>query len=143
MVIIDTNVVSELMKKQPNTNVLDWLGRQKTGQLYLTAMTIAEIRRGLALLSAGQQRTKLEEAFDQFLKLGFKERILSFTPSTAQIYAPIYRARIKAGLGVGELDLLIAAIASERDATVATRNTKDFEQTGVPLINPWLDSSHP
>ena len=96
MVIIDTNVVSELMKKQPNTNVLDWLGRQKTGQLYLTAMTIAEIRRGLALLSAGQQRTKLEEAFDQFLKLGFKERILSFTPSTAQIYAPIYRARIKA-----------------------------------------------
>ena len=139
MVILDTNVVSELMKKQPDAKVLDWLEGQKTGQLYLTAITIAEIRRGLALLPEGQRRTALEQAFDRFLELGFNERVLSFTPATARVYAPIYRARIEAGLGVGELDLLIAAIARQQDAAIATRNTGDFEQTGVRLTNPWLD----
>lgn len=139
MIIIDTNVVSELMKKRPNLGVLDWIGRQKLGRIYLTAITVAEIRRGLALLPKGERRTGLEQAFDHFLELGFKERILSFTPATARIYAPIYQARIEAGLGVGELDLLIAAIASEHDAAIATRNTGDFEQTGLRLFNPWLD----
>ena len=139
MIILDTNVISELMKKQPDLKVLDWLGRQTSAQIYLTAITVAEIQRGLALLPAGRRRTALEKSFDRFLDLGFRERILSFSPSTAGIYAPIYCARVEAGLGVGELDLLIAAIAREQNASIATRNTGDFEQTGVPLINPWLD----
>ena len=127
------------MKKQPDARALHWLEGQKTSQLYLTAITVAEIRRGLALLPEGQRRNNLEQAFGQFLELGFKDRILPFSASTARIYAPIYQARMKAGLGISELDLLIAAIARQHDAALATRNTGDFEQTGLRLINPWLD----
>jgi len=112
MILLDTHVVSELMKKQPHTRVLHWLEGQKTAQLYLTAITVAEIRRGLALLPEGTRRTGLEQAFDQFLRFGSKERILAFSASTARIYAPVYQSRMKSGLGISELDLLIATTAA-------------------------------
>jgi len=138
MILLDTNVVSELMRAHPDPNVLLWVGKQSADQLYLTALTVAEIRRGLALLPDGRRKTKLEGAFQQFLNQGFKDRILPFTSATSLVYAPIYRARIQSGLGVGELDLLIAAIAKEYQASLATRNTTDFDACGIKLINPWL-----
>lgn len=137
MIVFDTNVVSELMRKHPEKNVVQWIGRQKSGQLYLTSLTVAEILRGLALLPDGRRKVSLQEGFRQFLRNGFQDRILSFTQETAVIYAPIYHARVQAGLRVGELDLLIAAITREHEAKLATRNTKDFEGCGVKLINPW------
>ncbi|TVP80955.1 MAG: type II toxin-antitoxin system VapC family toxin [Puniceicoccaceae bacterium] len=138
MILLDTNVVSELMRAQPNANLLHWLREQRADQLYLTALTVAEIRRGLALLPKGKRRIKLEVAFEEFLKQGFRDRILPFTAETSLVYAPIYHARIQSGLGVGELDLLIAAIAKEYQASLATRNTSDFKACGIKLINPWL-----
>ncbi len=138
MIILDTNVVSELMRKRPDETVLDWLRKQSSAQLRLTALTVAEIRRGIGLLPNSRRKTGLEHAFETFLARGFEERILPFTENTARVYAPIYNARVRAGLGVGELDLLIAAIAREYDARLATRNTADFESCGLRLINPWL-----
>lgn len=138
MILLDTNVVSELMRQHPDNNVLNWLRKQSGDQLYLTALTVAEIRRGLALLPNGQRKIKLEEAFQEFLDKGFQDRILSFTSETTVSYAPIYLARVQAGLGAGELDLLIAAIAKQYRASIATRNTTDFEACGLILINPWL-----
>lgn len=138
MIILDTNVVSELMRQYPDEKVLDWLRKQHTERLYLTALTVAEIRRGLALLPEGRRKIKLEKAFQDFLDKGFQDRVLPFTGDTTLSYAPIYHARVQAGLGVGELDMLIAAIAKEYRATIATRNTTDFESCGLKLINPWL-----
>lgn len=138
MIILDTNVVSELMCPSPDEAVLNWLRTQNPSRVYLTALTVAEIRRGLGLLPKGRRRTKLEAAFATFLAKGFKDRILPFTGKTTEVYAPIYLARIESGLGVGEIDLLIAAIAKEHEARLATRNTKDFESCGLRLINPWL-----
>lgn len=138
MILLDTNVVSELMRQHPDDQVLNWLRKQSADQLYLTALTVAEIRRGLALLPDGRRKSKLEGAFQQFLDQGFQDRILPFASETTLAYAPIYRARVQAGLGVGELDLLIAAIAKQYRASLATRNTTDFEACGLKLINPWL-----
>ena len=138
MILLDTNVVSELMRQDPDDQVLNWLRQQRTEQIYLTAVTVAEIRRGLALLPDGRRKGKLEEAFQQFLNRGFLDRILPFASETTLVYAPIYCARVQAGLGVGELDLLIAAIAKQYGASLATRNTTDFEACGLKLINPWL-----
>jgi len=138
VIILDTNVISELMRTHPETIVLQWLRQQNPEQLFLTAFTVAEIQRGLALLPAGSRKAKLESAFQTFLTEGFQTRILPFTERTIRYYVPLYTARFQAGLSVGELDLLIAAIAKENDATLATRNTKDFGQCGLRLINPWL-----
>ena len=137
MIVLDTNVLSELMRREPDLRVLDWIRRQNTAQLYLSALTVAEIRRGLALLPDGKRKLDLEKAFDDFLNKGFDQRILPFTMETSRVYAPFYRARVQAGLGVGELDLLIAAIAKQHKADLATRNISDFEACGLRLINPW------
>ncbi len=137
MIILDTNVVSELMRAQPDGAVLAWVGKQNPAQLHLTAFTVAEIRRGLVLLPKGRRRTGLEDAFETFLMKGFADRILPFTERTTRVYTSIYRSRKETGLSLGELDLLIAAIVKEHDARLATRNSKDFEGCGLRLINPW------
>lgn len=137
MILLDTNVVSEIMRPQPEPNVLAWLAAQDATRLCLAALTVAEIRRGLERLPSGTRREQLESGFNTFLTQGFSGRVFPFTESTAAIYAPIYAKRVDAGLGVGEIDLLIAAIAAENRASIATRNTSDFEATGLKLINPW------
>jgi predicted nucleic acid-binding protein len=140
MIVLDTNVVSELMRKQPDETVLRWAGARRAATLYMTAVTQAEILRGLGLLPGGARRRDLEKRFSAFLDEGFGNRILPFTRESAAAYEPIYTGRMRAGLGIGELDLLIAAIAAEHGATIATRNTGDFEGTGVRLVNPWLEA---
>lgn len=137
MIVLDSNVISELMRREPDQRVLGWIRRQNTAQLYLTALSAAEIRRGIALLPDGKRKRDLEQSFEDFLVKGFEQRILPFTTETSRVYAPIYRARVKAGLGVGELDLLIAAIAKQHQADLATRNLSDFEGCGIRIINPW------
>lgn len=140
MILLDTNVVSELMRPTPAPEVLQWIAAQPLEQLYIASLTVAEIRRGLALLPAGARRRKLEAAFDHFLEQGFSRRVLPLSQSTAAVYGPIYAQRMHAGLGIGELDLLLAAIATEHGARIATRNISDFDQTGVKIINPWTAS---
>lgn len=139
MILLDTNIVSELMRPQPEPKVLRWIATQPLEQLYIASLTVAEIRRGLALLPQGARRQTLEAAFDRFLQEGFGRRILPFSQSTASVYAPIYAKRVQAGFGIGELDILLAAIAAEHSARIATRNVSDFDQTGLRVVNPWID----
>lgn len=129
------------MRPTPAPEVLQWIAAQPLEQLYIASLTIAEIRRGLALLPSGARRQRLESAFGHFLEQGFSRRTLPFSQSTAAVYAPIYAKRLRAGLGIGELDLLLAGIAAEHGARIATRNVSDFDQTGVKVINPWTDGA--
>lgn len=139
MIILDTNVVSELMRTKPDSNVISWLGKQKTSGLYITAITVAEIGRGLGRLPKGKRKSSLEAAFNKFTKEAFGERILSFDLQAAQLYGTLAAQREKAGMHVDAVDLLIAAIALNHQAQIASRNTGDFSGCGISLINPWLD----
>lgn len=137
MIILDTNVLSEFMRKVPEPRVLDWFARQRVFELAVSAITVAEIARGLSRLPAGKRRTSLIERFDGFMEDAFKERVIPFDEVAAQVYGPIAANREKAGLNADAVDLMIAASARSRSASVATRNVRDFEGCGISIINPW------
>lgn len=137
MIIIDTNVLSELMKPRPAAPVVAWIGEQPTADLYTTAITQAEILHGLMLLPAGRRRRALETAVNAMFAEEFEGRILAFGPDAAPAYARIATERCRAGRPISHFDAQIAAIARASGATVATRNVDDFEGCGVRVVNPW------
>ncbi len=137
MVILDTNVVSELMRTEPDENVSKWITKRKTISLAVTAITLAEIHRGLARLPKGKRRTNLESRFMAFIRDGFYERVLPFDEYAAETYGGIAAGREAKGLHCDAVDLMIAAIAANFDAIIATRNTGDFVDCGIKLVNPW------
>jgi len=138
--IVDTNVVSELMASTPAGAVLDWIEKLRTAdELFLTAVTVAEILYGIELLPKGKRRDKLAlDAEDMFAE-DYSGRVLVFDEAAARAFARIAVARRAVGRPIAELDAQIAAIASVYDATLATRNTADFEGCGIRLVNPWVD----
>ncbi len=138
MIILDTNVISELMREKPDNQVKQWLSQQKFIHLYLTTITIAEIQRGLARLPIGKRRANLETNFSHFLSSAFAGRILSFDEDAAYLYGDIAAKREKAGFHIDAVDLMIVSIAKSHAAKIATRNTKDFHSCEVELINPWI-----
>src|SRR5258708_3703107 len=137
MIILDTNIISELMRTDPEPAVLDWLRQQPMRELATTTITVAEINYGLARLAAGQRRRNLEKQFFSFLSHGLASRIFDFDQPAADIYGDIMIAREKAGRRLEGSDGLIAAIARSRNASIATRNVADFEGCGVAVVNPW------
>ena len=137
MILLDTNVISELMRGQPSTTVLDWFGQHDAAQLYISAITEAELRTGIAILPAGQRRDGLQAAFDTMIEQDFQTRILPFDSAAARAYADIAARRRAAGRPIAEANCQIAAIAMAAGAPVATRNVKDFDGCGVTVINPW------
>jgi len=137
MTILDTNVFSEVVKPRPEPKVLDWLGAQVYHDVYLTAMTMAEVLHGLNRMPEGKRRTDLHNAVDALFRHEFAGRILHFDEAAAMSYADLVAARERAGRPVAAFDAQIAAIAKVHSAIVATRNIKDFEFTGVALVNPW------
>lgn len=137
MKILDTNVVSELTRPIPNTNVLEWVAQQPPEELYITAITEAELRFGVELLYPGRRRSELEAAMLRMVNTCFAGRILPFKSSAAPIYAEIRAARRLVGRAIKELDCMIAAIARVHGATVATRDLYGFENCGVEVVNPW------
>jgi predicted nucleic acid-binding protein len=140
MIILDTNIVSELMRETPDARVAHWLSRQKPLQFALTTITIAEIQRGLKRLPNGKRRSTLERNFAGFVERGFEGRVLPFDMASAMIYGEVCALRESAGLHADPLDLMIAAIAKRAQASLATRNIGDFEGCGIKLINPWQSS---
>ena len=141
MIILDTNVVSELMRDSPQQTVLVWFGAQPASSLFVTSVTEAEILTGIALLPYGRRRRGLSEAAARVFATLFAERILSFDSDAANIYAEIFAQRSAAGKPISQVDCQIVAIARSHEAAIATRNISDFEGAGVELINPWLDIS--
>ena len=137
MIILDTNVISELMREEPHKNVKAWIAVHKPANLSLTTIAIAEIQRGLARLPKGKRRNLLGNNFSIFVKDAFGGRILSFDEKAAYIYGGIAAKREKEGFNTDAVDLMIAAIVKSQNASIATRNTKDFEGCGIKIINPW------
>ena len=135
--LLDTNVVSELMLDAPNANVLSWMDEQPTQDLFITAVTEAEIRTGVAILPEGGRRRRLAEAAERALGSLFAGRILPFDSSAARAYAEIFAACRAAGRPISQADCQIAAIARSEGMTVATRNVRDFMDTGIDVLDPW------
>ena len=137
MIVIDTNVVSELMRARPDPTVLAWFAGHAAETLFLTAISEAELRIGAAILPAGQRRDHLVGAIDAMIDQDFAGRILSFDSPAARSYAEIAAARRAAGKPIMDADCQIAAIARACGADMATRNVRDFEGCGIGVINPW------
>lgn len=137
MIILDTNVISELMRREPHPGVVAWLDSIPRSDIWTTTITIGELAAGIALLPSGARRTRLEHAVQRMLH-EFTGRILSFTPGTALRYGAVVGTRARAGRPISIADAQIAATALEASAIIATRNVKDFEGTGVAILDPWL-----
>ena len=137
MIVVDTNVVSELMRLAPSTAVMAWFTEQGSASLYLTAASEAELRAGAAILPAGRRRDRLAAGIDSVIEQDFAGRVLPFDCAAAKAYASIAASRRSAGRPILDADCQIAAIARARDAAVATRNAGDFEQYGIAVIDPW------
>lgn len=137
MVILDTNVVSELLRPSPEPRVEAWLAAQDGAQVYLTAVSEAELRYGVAILADGRRRSALSEAIEGMLRDDFRARILPFDSSAAEAYAALAADRRASGRPISQFDGQIAAIARAHGAAVATRNTGDFDGCGIELIDPW------
>jgi predicted nucleic acid-binding protein len=136
MIILDTNIVSQLMTK-PDAVILAWLDRQPWTSLWTTAITVLEIRSGLAIMPAGRRQSDRKAAFDGLVEKNFESRILSFDHAAAEQTASLIGARKRAGRS-GELrDAMIAGIALAQRATLATRNVRHFDDLTVPVVNPW------
>lgn len=134
MIVLDTNVVSEMMRGAPDPMVLAWI--TSVGRLHTTAITLAEVGYGIARLPEGQRRDGLIVAAAQVFA-DFEEVILPFDARAARKYAEIVAGRERTGRPITAADAQIAAICSSRRATLATRNTSDFQDTGIALLNPW------
>ena len=137
MYVLDTNVASELMRPSPVTTVAAWVAERNATDLFLTAISEAELRYGVALVPAGRRRNELEAAMARWLNVGFGERILPFDSAAARHYADIASRRRRAGRPIQEADCQIAAISRSRGAVLVTRNVRDFEATGLDVVDPW------
>lgn len=137
MLVLDTNVVSELMRPQPDERVLSWIRGQPIGTMAVTTITIMEIRYGIARLPEGVRKGALEAKFRQFLARGFAGRVLPFDEDAAEMSATIRALRSRMGRHIGTEDCMIAGIARQHGATVVTRDARGFEGYGVPVVNPW------
>lgn len=137
MILVDTNIISELMRPAPSAEVIAWLNAQNALDLFVSTVTIAEIEYGLKVLPEGQKRWSLQQKFEWFITQGFEQRTLDFTVDAAHHYADILAHRRSLGLPMSVPDAQIAAIARTHHFKLATRNIKDFEECGLELINPF------
>ena len=137
MILLDTNVVSEVMKTQPAEAVVAWLNAQDSERLYVSAVTIGEITYGLRILPDGKRRSGLRERFERFVVLAFDQRVLVYDESAARVYGELMGDRKELGLPMSVPDGQIAAIARLNHLAVATRNVLDFEHCGIDVLNPF------
>ena len=137
MIILDTNVLSVLMRSTPEAAVIEWLDRQPAESVWITTVTVFEARLGLAFLPPGKKRRQLETAFERVLEEDLEHRILDFDTAAAQAAAALAAERQRKGRTVDLRDTLIAAVAVARHATVATRNVRHFSDLSVPVVDPW------
>lgn len=137
MILLDTNVISALMRREPDPVVVAWLDRQPSESIWTTSITVFEVEFGLALLEAGRRRRRLAQLFATLLEEDLEGRIEAFDRSAAEAAARAAAARRRAGRPVEVRDLLIAGIALARRATLATRNLPHFDGIGLALVDPW------
>jgi hypothetical protein len=137
VIVLDTNVVSELMKPAPADRVVLWTASQPATSLYTTSITQAEVLHGIMLLPSGRRRAALEAAAEAMFAEDFSGRVLAFGGDAARPYARIAAERRREGRPISHFDAQIAAIARSTGAAIATRNVPDYDGCGVRIINPW------
>ncbi len=137
MIILDTNVLSELMKAEPTARVVAWLASRHSPELYTTSITEAEIFYGIELLAKSKRRTALLAAAAEMFAEDFAGRVLSFDSDAARVFAVLAAERRALGKPISQLDAQIAAIARVQKATLATRNVGDFTGCGLDVVDPW------
>ena len=138
MILIDTNVISEFWKAEPSPEVLTWMDAQTVETLYLSAITLAELRFGLATMPDGKRRAIYQKRLEKEVLPMFTGRVLAFDQNASQAYADLMARAKTNGKAIAQADGYIAAIAAAHNLTVATRDTSPFEAAGVAVINPWL-----
>lgn len=137
MIILDTNVLSEILRPAPDAKVMAWLAAQPRFALFTTTVTQAELLYGVKVLPDGRRKSGLREAVLAVFAIDFEGQVLSFDSDAACVYAEIAADRRSAGQPISQFDAMIAAIARSRGADLATRNVKDFADCGIHVINPW------
>ncbi|MBX5200223.1 type II toxin-antitoxin system VapC family toxin [Rhizobium sp. NZLR1] len=136
--LLDTNVLSEVTKPKPDAHVLQWLDRLDEDRSFISIVSVAEIRRGVALMDEGRKRDALAEWLARDLTQRFEHRIIPVDESVALAWGDLMGHAKRSGRGLPSMDGLIAATAVAHDLTLATRNSKDFDGLGIELINPWI-----
>lgn len=137
MIILDTNVISEPLRKAPEPRVVDWIDAQNIETLYLTAVTVGELRYGVAAMAEGRRRDVLAEQLENRVLPLFAGRVLAYDLAATAEYARLMSAARAAGLAIATADGMIAATAAAAHFSVATRDTSPFEAAGVATIDPW------
>jgi len=140
VIILDTNVLSTLMRKMPDADVVEWLDRQPAESVWITSITLFEARLGIALLPDGKRRRALTSAFGRLLEEDLENRVLDFDTGAANEAAELAARRQRAGRPIDIRDTQIAGIALVRHATLATRNTRHFADLEINVIDPWRAS---
>lgn len=135
--LLDTNILSEWVKPQPNPNVVSWLIEVNGSDVFLSVVSFAEIRRGIELMDPGRRRERLASWLAHELSARFKHRILGIGQRVAETWSIVTARCQKAGVTLGTMDAFIAATAEAHGLTLVTRNTRDFESVGIALLNPW------
>lgn len=138
MILLDTNVISEPLRPTPEARVIEWIDAQPLETLFLSAVTVAELRAGVALLPSGKRRTGLQENLEKRVLPLFAGRVLPLDLACTSAYAELMAKARTAGLAIATADGYIAAIAAANGFAVATRDTAPFEAAGVAIINPWV-----
>ena len=137
MIVLDTNVLSELMRLEPHQQVAEWVDGQAPTSLFTTTVTEAEILYGVSMLPDGARKRDLADAVRSLFQQDLRGQILSFDSPSASAFAQISADRRRMGRPISHFDAQIAAIARSRGASLATRNVSDFEECGVQVVNPW------
>jgi len=137
MIVLDTDVLSELMHLEPHPHATEWMDAQTPASLFTTTVTQAEIMLGVCVLPEGKRRRDLDEAVSALFRQYFKGRILPFDSPAAAEFAKIAAHRKRGGMPISQFDAQIAAIAGSRGAALATRNVSDFHECGIQAVDPW------
>jgi predicted nucleic acid-binding protein len=137
--LVDTNVVSEWRRPRPNPGVIAWLAEADEDRLFISVVTLAELRYGIERMAAGKRRSRLDEWLRNELPLRFEGRVLSVDAAIADAWGHVVSRSDAAGRPISAMDALIAATASVHGLTLVSRNTSDFEATVNMIVNPWID----
>jgi hypothetical protein len=137
MIILDTNVVSEVMRLVPDPRVVEWIDHHAEGSVWITSITVLEIRTGIELLPTGRRRDTLSTDFERFLDTDIQGRVVAFDTAAAEATARLAAGRRRSGRGGDIRDTMIAGIAMVTEAILATRNTRHFDDLSITVVNPW------
>ena len=137
MIVVDTNVISEAMRDMANGRVVQWMDAQPVETLFLSAITVAELRFGIAVLPAGKRRDRMSARLEQEVLAAFAGRVLPFDMDASEAYAALMARARQKGKAIAKADGYIAATAASHGFAVATRDMSPFKAAGVPVIDPW------